>query len=85
MLTTEDRAEVQQLIADAFWSAKLVDPLVELTARAVEVFGSREKALRWLKAPVRSLGDRSPLSLMDSQEGIQRVSDVLGRVEHGVW
>jgi len=85
MLTTEDRAEVQQLIADAFWSTKLVDPLVEVTARAVEVFGTREKALRWLKAPVRSLGDQSPLSVMDTQEGIQRVSDVLGRVEHGVW
>lgn len=85
MLTTEDKAEVQRLIADAFWSAKLVDPLVDVTARAVEVFGSREKALRWLKAPVRSLGDRSPLSLMDTEEGIGRVSDVLGRVEHGVW
>lgn len=85
MLTTEDRAEVQRLIADAFWSAKLVDPLVEVTARAVEVFGSREKALRWLKAPVRSLGDQSPLSLLDTEEGINRVTDVLGRVEHGVW
>ena len=58
---------------------------MEVTARAVEVFGSREKALRWLKAPVRSLGDQSPLSLLDTEEGINRVTDVLGRVEHGVW
>jgi putative toxin-antitoxin system antitoxin component (TIGR02293 family) len=85
MLTTEQRAEVQRLIAEAFWSAKLVDPLVEVTARAIEVFGSREKALRWLKTPIRSLGDQSPLSLLDTPEGIDRVNDVLGRVEHGVW
>src|ERR1035438_3895181 len=30
--------------------AKLVaDSIVEVTARAIEVFGTREKALRWLK------------------------------------
>lgn len=85
MLTIDDRAEVQRLIAEALWSVKLVNPIVEVTARAIEVFGSREKALRWLKAPVRSLGDQSPISLLDTQEGIDRVKDVLGRVEHGVW
>ena len=84
-MTSEDRAEVQWLIAEAFWSVKLVDPIVEVTARAIEVLGSREKALRWLKAPVRSLGDRPPLSLLDTPESIERVKDVLGRIEHGVW
>src|SRR5713101_3854694 len=29
------------------------DSIVDVTARAIEVFGSREKALRWLKTPVR--------------------------------
>ena len=51
----------------------------------MEVFGSRDKALRWLKAPVRSLGDQTPLSLLDSPEGLAQVQDTLGRVEHGVW
>ena len=85
MLTAEDQAEVKKLIADAIWSVKLVDPIVEVTARAMEVLGSREKALRWLKAPVRSLGDQMPLSLLDTQAGIDRVKDVLGQIEHGVW
>ena len=66
--------------------AKLVaDSIVDVTARAIEVFGTREKALRWLKAPVRALGDRTPLSLLTSAEGVARVQDTLGRVEHGVW
>jgi uncharacterized protein (DUF2384 family) len=60
-------------------------PIVEVTARAMEVFGSREKALRWLSSPVRSLGDQTPLSLLNSPEGIAQVQDTLGRVEHGVW
>ena len=45
--------------------AKLIaDSIVDITARAIEVFGNREKALRWLKTPVRSLGDQTPLSLL---------------------
>jgi uncharacterized protein (DUF2384 family) len=60
-------------------------PIVEVTARAMEVFGTREKALKWLNTPVRSLGDRTPLSLLDTPEGVVQVEDTLGRVEHGVW
>lgn len=59
--------------------------IVETTARAMEVFGTREKALRWLNTPVRSLGDQTPLSLLDMPEGVGQVQDTLGRVEHGVW
>ena len=60
-------------------------PIVEVTARAMEVFGTREKAWRWLNSPVRSLGDQTPLSLLNSPEGVAQVQDALGRVEHGVW
>ena len=66
--------------------AKLIaDSIVDITARAIEVFGTREKALRWLKTPVRSLGDQTPLSLLNRAEGVAKVQDTLGRVEHGVW
>ena len=61
------------------------DSIVEVTARAIEVFGSREKALRWLRTPVRSLGDQTPISLLNTSEGVAQVQDTLGRVEHGVW
>ena len=60
-------------------------PIVEVTARAMEVFGTREKALRWLNTPLRSLGDRTPLSRLETPEGVVQVEDTLGRVEHGVW
>jgi len=60
-------------------------PIVEVTARAMEVFGTRDKALKWLNTPVRSLGDQTPLSLLNTPEGVAQVQDTLGRVEHGVW
>lgn len=35
-------------------------PWVKVVARAVEVLGTSEKALRWLNTPIRSLGDQPP-------------------------
>lgn len=64
---------------------QLLEPLVRVVARAVEVLGTSEKALRWLNAPVRSLGDQTPASLLGSPEGIALVEDALGSIEHGVW
>jgi putative toxin-antitoxin system antitoxin component (TIGR02293 family) len=59
--------------------------LVEITARAIEILGTREKAIRWLNTPVRALGNRTPVSLLENGEGVARVGDVLGQIEHGVW
>jgi putative toxin-antitoxin system antitoxin component (TIGR02293 family) len=63
----------------------LADVTARAIDRAIEVFGTREKALRWLKTPVPSLGDQTPLALLGSPDGIVRVEDALGRIEHGVW
>jgi hypothetical protein len=62
-----------------------LEPLVRVVARAVEVFGNSEKALRWINAPVRSLGNQTPVSLLDTPGGMTQVEDALGRIEHGVW
>ncbi len=65
--------------------AQPLKQLVRVVARAVEVLGTSDKALRWLNAPVRSLGDQTPVSLLNSPAGIARVEDALGQIEHGVW
>lgn len=59
--------------------------IVDVVAMAIEVFGAREKALRWLRTPVQSLGDKTPISLLNTLEGLARVQDTLGQIEHGVW
>lgn len=59
--------------------------LDRLTDRAIDVIGDRDEALRWLGSPVRGLGYATPISLMGTPEGAQRVEDILGQLEHGTW
>ncbi len=56
-----------------------------VTERATEVFGEREKALRWLGTPVRALEFATPISLLAGSKGTADVLAVLGRIEHGVF
>jgi putative toxin-antitoxin system antitoxin component (TIGR02293 family) len=51
----------------------------------VAVFGDEHKASHWLSTPLHLLGDRAPSELLDSDEGIQRVDDVLPRIEHNIF
>jgi putative toxin-antitoxin system antitoxin component (TIGR02293 family) len=53
--------------------------------RAEEVFEDGAHALAWLKTENSSLGDVTPLSLMDTDLGADTVLDILGRIEHGVF
>lgn len=84
-LANADAAAVAKLAAISHPNPAYIEPLVRVAARAIEVLGTSEKALRWINTPVRSLGDRTPMSLLDSPEGLTSVEDALGRIEHGVW
>jgi hypothetical protein len=57
----------------------------EAIDRASRVLGNRDEAMRWLGTPVRGLGFATPISLLGTKEGAERVSDILGQMEHGVW
>jgi hypothetical protein len=56
-----------------------------IMARATEVIGDRDEALRWLGTPVRGLDFATPISLLGTEEGATRVNDILGQMEHGIW
>lgn len=62
-----------------------VRSLTQVTARAIEVLGNREKALRWLETPIASLDNKPPIAILDREEGVSRVETLLGQIEHGVW
>jgi cold-inducible RNA-binding protein len=62
-----------------------LEAIVTVAARAVEVFGNRKKAIDWLRTPLPVLSHRTPISMLETPDGIVRVEDVLGRIEHGVW
>lgn len=53
--------------------------------RADDVFSSRKDLKKWLTTPLLSLGNRTPLSLLDTSFGAQLVIDELGRLEHGTY
>ena len=52
---------------------------------AVHVFGSVERALDWMFAANTALGGRAPASFLSQPDGSTIVSDLLGRIEHGVF
>jgi len=59
--------------------------LARIALRAEEVLGSMEKAYRWLGTPNRALGGKKPFEMLDVDLGAEKVSDTLGRIEHGVY
>lgn len=69
---------------DAATSERLL-LLGRLAHYGATVFQDQGKFTRWLRRPLRLLGDRSPLALMDSSTGVQLVEDILGRIEYGVF
>jgi putative toxin-antitoxin system antitoxin component (TIGR02293 family) len=69
---------------DAATSERLL-LLNQLATYGATVFQDQGKFTRWLRRPLRLLGERSPLDLLDSPTGIQLVDDILGRIEYGVF
>ncbi|WP_337153689.1 antitoxin Xre/MbcA/ParS toxin-binding domain-containing protein [Pseudomonas protegens] len=66
--------ETRDAITDE--SVDHIDPNV-LTA-AMGVFGNEIHARKWLTAPARVLGNKSP-----AEADIEEVMDLIGRIEHG--
>jgi len=52
--------------------------------KAKSTFGSDEKAMHWLKRPIKPLQDNAPVSLLDTEEGARLVEDLLTRIDHGI-
>ncbi len=59
--------------------------ITKVMLRAEKVLGSAEKLKHWLNTPSIGLGQRTPLSLLDTSFGAQLVMDELGRLEYGVF
>ena len=59
--------------------------LAKVLAFAESVLGTKQKARHWLNTPNRALGNASPLSLLETEAGVDEVTSVLGRIEFGVY
>lgn len=65
-------------------SIKLFE-ISELFLFGIEIFGSKENFFKWLNLPNTALGGMQPRELIDIPEGVSKVRDILGRIEHGVY
>jgi len=59
--------------------------LARVYATAVEMIGSKEKAVEWLRTPNRALGGGRPIDQLDTDLGAREVEDILGRIAYGVY
>jgi len=58
--------------------------LARVIAHANRVFEDPADSADWIHAPNLTLGKREPVALLDTNIGVQRIDDVLGRIEHGI-
>jgi len=59
-----------------------IGPIVSVIAHAVAVFGDEHKASHWLETPLPLLDNRSPSQILVGGGGIDRVEQILTRIEH---
>src|SRR5579863_1484777 len=54
-------------------------------AIAESVYGSRQRALAWLRRPHARLGGRAPLSLLNTDTGSRIVEELLVQIDEGMF
>jgi putative toxin-antitoxin system antitoxin component (TIGR02293 family) len=59
--------------------------VARIAVQAEEVFGSREKALGWLRTPDERLQERTPLSMLATESGGRLVESMLWQIEEGIY
>ncbi|GGI75735.1 antitoxin [Shewanella hanedai] len=58
----------------------------EVYKSALDLFeGNNSDASKWLKNPVRGLGDKRPIEMLSTSAETEAVLNLIGRLEHGVF
>lgn len=59
--------------------------LARILALATEVLENQEHAVAWLREPGDALNGRTPLEIMTTDVGAEKVTNVLYQMEHGIY
>jgi putative toxin-antitoxin system antitoxin component (TIGR02293 family) len=59
--------------------------LVRLVQFAVNVFGEKERALRWLAKPKHRFAERTPIQMLRTEAGGRLVEEMLGQIDEGMF
>jgi putative toxin-antitoxin system antitoxin component (TIGR02293 family) len=80
--TIERRLSTRQALSPA--ETDKLYRVEKVLARAAEVLEDEGAAKAWIQRDIRSLGGVSPLSLLDTEAGVDLVMDTLARIEYGI-
>jgi len=61
-----------------------VSRVARIYALALETFGDDDKARHWLRRPLRPLGGRTAMEMLETELGAHQVETLLGRIAHGI-
>ena len=56
-----------------------------ILAEAVKTFESREFAAKWLISTQVYLGEKSPVEVANTPEGVEGIRTLLNAIEHGIF
>ena len=59
--------------------------VIRVLSLAESVYGSRERALAWLRNPHARLDGRTPLSLLNTDTGSRIVEELLVQIDEGMF
>lgn len=69
---------------DIYTSEQTIE-MATVYAKAYTVFSDEDAIKHWFQAPNYALGNQKPIDLLDTSFGVKMVTDVLGRIEHGIY
>jgi putative toxin-antitoxin system antitoxin component (TIGR02293 family) len=61
-----------------------ISRVARIYALALDTFGNEEKARRWLRKPLRHLGGRTAMQMLETELGAHQVETILGRIGYGL-
>jgi putative toxin-antitoxin system antitoxin component (TIGR02293 family) len=59
--------------------------IANITELSNQVFANPEKSTIWLNKPLKSLNGKSPIGMLDSEEGARIVENLLGQLDEGYF
>ena len=67
-------------------NVKIGEPrFIQVLSLAESVYGSRERALAWLRKPHARLDGRTPLSLLKTDAGSRIIEEMLIQIDEGMF
>jgi putative toxin-antitoxin system antitoxin component (TIGR02293 family) len=88
LVGVSERTLSRRLASGARLSMKESDRTMRVArvlAKTKDTFGNPVKAVHWLKTPNRVMEGQTPLSLLDTDAGVNWVETILGRIDYGLY